>query len=331
MAGPADAPLILCIHGFMLDGRLFADALPGLGAAAAEGAGALPPPLAATGVRVGRVDLRGHGRSSLPTRDRPYTHAADVRSLATALSPHRPVHLVGVGAGGAVAINAALVDVDAAATAAATTLATPAGAAPAPTPPALVASLFLLSPSVDGFGWSRGAHTRVETAAILADVPAAVAAWASRPPLAETVAAGGAPAAAVAAMLADYSGYHLVFGDRWQARPEVPAVWRLSELSGRVPAAVWVGAGAEAPQGRGNAREGGGRRRRRGPDDWRRAAEFVRGGLGAEGGEVPGGAHLLPLEAPDWFVAELNAWVAKVEAASVPVGGEGSNGRAVGV
>lgn len=86
-----------------------------------------------------------------------------------------------------------------------------------------MASLFLLSPSVDGFGWSRGAHTRVETDAILANVPAAVTAWAARPPLAETVAAGGAPAAAVAAMLHDYTGYHLVFGDPWQARRCTPS------------------------------------------------------------------------------------------------------------
>lgn len=57
----------------------------------------------------------------------------------------------------------------------------------------------------------------------------------------------------------------------------------------------------------------------------------MRAGLGAEGGDVPDAAHLLPLEAPDWFVAELAAWVTRVEAAGVPAGGGGTADRAAGV
>lgn len=60
----------------------------------------------AQGFRVIRYDLRGFGRSALPT-DAPYSHGEDLRALLDALGLQQ-AHLVGLSKGGGVALDFAL-------------------------------------------------------------------------------------------------------------------------------------------------------------------------------------------------------------------------------
>lgn len=87
-AGPADAPVVLCVHGYPDTAAVWdelADALT-----------AEPAPL-----RVVAFDVRGAGRSAAPDRSSGragWDLAAlgeDVRRVAEAVAPGRPVHLVG--------------------------------------------------------------------------------------------------------------------------------------------------------------------------------------------------------------------------------------------
>jgi pimeloyl-ACP methyl ester carboxylesterase len=77
--GPADAPLVLCVHGL---------------SASARGFDALVPAIAAGGRQVIAVDLRGRGRSEV-TPPGTYgidSHAADVLAIADQLGAPRVAH-----------------------------------------------------------------------------------------------------------------------------------------------------------------------------------------------------------------------------------------------
>ncbi len=87
-AGSGEA--VVLIHGFSLDLRMWQDQFETL----------------ARRFRVIRYDLRGFGRSSLPT-SMPYSHAADLKALLDVLHIQK-AHLVGLSLGGSIALNFAL-------------------------------------------------------------------------------------------------------------------------------------------------------------------------------------------------------------------------------
>src|SRR5262245_57108437 len=82
-------PLVL-IHGFTLDMRMWDDQFASL----------------ARHFQVVRYDLRGFGKSSMPTTE-PYTHADDLKALLDCLNIER-AHVLGLSMGGSIAINFAL-------------------------------------------------------------------------------------------------------------------------------------------------------------------------------------------------------------------------------
>lgn len=79
-------PVVTLLHGFALDGRMWADQVPDL----------------AEHYRVLVPDLRGFGRSQ--AIDTPYPQAADVAELLRALGISR-THVVGLSMGGGVAVD----------------------------------------------------------------------------------------------------------------------------------------------------------------------------------------------------------------------------------
>src|SRR5581483_8989602 len=92
--GPADAPVVLMLHGALASGAAFRSQRVAL----------------REKLRLAMPDLRGHGRSTrLGTPEAPWsslslpTLVEDVEALADALSPDAPLHLVGVSMGGIVA------------------------------------------------------------------------------------------------------------------------------------------------------------------------------------------------------------------------------------
>ncbi|MBS0376638.1 MAG: alpha/beta fold hydrolase [Proteobacteria bacterium] len=163
--------------------------------------------------RVLRYDLRGHGASSPPAGR--YAHGADLAALAAALGA-TPAHVVGLSLGGAVALELALAE------------------------PARVRSLTLVDAVLGGQPMSAewGERWRAVVAAGRAgDLEQAKRLWLAHPLFAV---AAPATRAALAAMVARYSGWH------WRERdpllaPAVPAAERLAEV--RAPTLVVVGEG----------------------------------------------------------------------------------------
>ena len=82
-------PLVL-IHGNTLDTRMWDDQFE----------------VFAQHYQVLRYDLRGFGKSSVPTRE-PYTHATDLRALTTHFGFDH-AHIIGFSLGGEIAIDFAL-------------------------------------------------------------------------------------------------------------------------------------------------------------------------------------------------------------------------------
>jgi 3-oxoadipate enol-lactonase len=101
--GRVDVPTVVLVHGYSVDLRLWDDTVPALLAA---------------GFRVVRYDVRGHGRSLVPTSGYSYpTYAADLADLLDRLNVDRPIseelavaaaHLVGLSMGGGIALQFAL-------------------------------------------------------------------------------------------------------------------------------------------------------------------------------------------------------------------------------
>jgi len=104
-------PLVL-IHGSTLDTRMWDDQFESL----------------ATRYRVIRYDLRGYGKSALPSGT-PYSHADDLRALLDFLDAPR-AHVLGLSMGGRIALHHAL------------------------TYPAATTSLILVDSALDGHPWS---------------------------------------------------------------------------------------------------------------------------------------------------------------------------------
>ena len=193
-------PAVVLLHGHTLDGRMWV-------------------PQVAVLKRYHRVltyDLRGFGRSDVPTEGVPYSHAEDLRALVEHLHAG-PAHLVGLSLGASVAVEAAIHS------------------------PALVRSLTLIDASaVAGFPWPAqlsemfaGVHATAKSG----DMAAAKAQWASVEWFAPSRAKPQV-AAFVDEMLADYSGWHFVHRNPVK-KFDPPANDRLGEIA--VPTLVIVG------------------------------------------------------------------------------------------
>jgi pimeloyl-ACP methyl ester carboxylesterase len=195
MAGAGDAMVFL--HGFTLDTRMWDDQFA----------------LFAGRFQAIRYDLRGFGRSALPT-DAAYTHFEDLKGLLDALGIDQP-HLVGLSKGGGVALDFALAF------------------------PQRVRSLVLIDAVLGGFAWSAAGSARDEAvwqAAAAGGIPAAKASWLAHPLFAPALRQPEV-AARLKQIIDDYSGWHFV-----NANPEhglkPPAATRLHELGAPVLAIV---------------------------------------------------------------------------------------------
>jgi pimeloyl-ACP methyl ester carboxylesterase len=184
-AGPA----VVLIHGFTLDTRMWDDQFLPL----------------AQRFRAIRYDLRGFGRSTLPT-DTPYSHVEDLRALLDQLGIEQ-ASLVGLSKGGAVALDFAL------------------------TYPQRTRALALIDTVVGGFAWSAAGSARdalVWEEARRGGIPAAKASWLTHPFFGPAM-QQPAVATRLAAMIEDYSGWHFVHHNPEQGTAP-PAAQRLAEL-----------------------------------------------------------------------------------------------------
>lgn len=191
-------PAVVLLHGFSLDTRMWDDQFEPL----------------AERFRVIRYDLRGFGKSALPSGEA-YSHVDDLKALLDHFDLHR-VTLVGLSKGGAVALDFAL------------------------TFPQRTSGLVLMDTVLHGFSWSAEASARdglVWQRAKEGGIPAAKGSWLTHPLFAPAQ-RQPAVAARLAQMVNDYSGWHFVNSNPERAL-EPYAAQRLRELS--VPVLAIVG------------------------------------------------------------------------------------------
>jgi 3-oxoadipate enol-lactonase len=170
-------PAVVLIHGFTLDTRMWDDQFLPL----------------AQGFRVIRYDLRGFGRSALPT-DAPYSHVEDLRALLDALGLQQ-AHLVGLSKGGGVALDFAL------------------------TYPQRTTALVLIDSILGGHAWSAEGLARdalVWQEAARDGIPAAKASWLAHPLFAPAL-RQPVVAARLHQIIADYTGWHFLNANRSRA------------------------------------------------------------------------------------------------------------------
>jgi pimeloyl-ACP methyl ester carboxylesterase len=244
-------PLIL-IHGFSLDTRMWDDQFE----------------VFAQGYQVLRYDLRGFGKSAVPT-DVPYTHPADLHALLTHLGIAH-AYIVGLSLGGAVAVDFAVTYPDAT--------------------DALIAVDAALS---GGYAWGEAFEAEERMARALrnpapqAGLQTAKTLWLQHP-LFAPVHEQPAVAARLAAMVADYSGWHLLTHDLVQVL-EPPAIHRLGTIT--APTLVIVG--------------------ERDVVDFQRIADILARGIpGAKKVVIPGVGHMANMEDPAQFNALVLAFLA---------------------
>jgi pimeloyl-ACP methyl ester carboxylesterase len=189
-------PLVL-IHGFTLDTRMWETQY----AVFAQHSQAL------------RYDLRGFGKSAVPTRE-PYTHPDDLRALLTFLGIEHAM-IMGLSLGGGIAVDFAL------------------------TYPEATDALLLVSAGLfGGYEWLQGRPSAaVRAQAQQAGLQAAKTFWLAHPLFAP---AREKPlvAARLAEVVAAYSGWHLLNDDPARAT-EPPAIQRLDTI--RAPTLIIVG------------------------------------------------------------------------------------------
>jgi 3-oxoadipate enol-lactonase len=164
--------------------------------------------------RVVRYDLRGYGRSSLPTKNA-YSHSADLLALLDRLGIEK-ASLVGQSMGGWIATNFAL------------------------NYPERTQSLVLVDSALYGYRWSHEWRRLWEAIHEKADVAGARAAnqmWLEHP-LFAPAREQPAVAARLSAMIAGYSGWHWVLSDV-HTPVQPPDIERLEEL--QAPTLVLTG------------------------------------------------------------------------------------------
>jgi pimeloyl-ACP methyl ester carboxylesterase len=189
-------PVVL-LHGFGLDQRMWEDQVEAL----------------AGRFRVIRYDMRGYGRSSLPT-SQPYAHADDLFLLLSQLNA-RPAHLVGLSAGGRMAIRFALAY------------------------PQAVRSLALVDSALDGYVWSADWQARwntIDARAKAGDLAEARRLWLEHPLFAPARAQSNV-AIRLTEMVQDYSCWHWIHADPGLAAG-APAINRLGEIQARTTVMV---------------------------------------------------------------------------------------------
>jgi pimeloyl-ACP methyl ester carboxylesterase len=187
-------PLIF-IHGMGLDCRIWDDQLP----------------VFSTRYRVIRYDLRGFGRSSLPSENR-YAHHTDLSELLRHLEIRKAV-LVGLSLGGRVAIDFAI------------------------TYPSRVTALVLVDSALHGFAFSTFTTNYINDLAREAGMEKARQAW-YRHKLFGSARKNPAVADRLAGIIQDYTGWHWINKNPWEPiRP--PAKEQLFQIG--APALVMVG------------------------------------------------------------------------------------------
>jgi pimeloyl-ACP methyl ester carboxylesterase len=189
--------VVVLVHGFTLDTRMWDDQFLPL----------------ARHFRVVRYDLRGFGRSALPTNES-YSHVDDLNALLDRLAV-RQAYLVGLSKGGGIVLDFAL------------------------THPHRTQALVLIDTILGGFPWSATGSARdrlVWQQAREAGLAAARAAWLAHP-LFEPAQRQPLVAACLARMVDEYSGWHFVHTNP-ERRLDPPAAERLSELGMPVLALV---------------------------------------------------------------------------------------------
>ncbi len=197
IAGSGEA--VVLVHGFTLDTRMWDDQFTPL----------------AQRFRVIRYDMRGFGKSAVPT-EQAYSHVNDLKALLDRLDVHQ-AHLVGLSKGGAVALDFAL------------------------TYPQHARSLVLIDTVLGGFHWSAEGSARdglVWQRAREGGIPAAKKSWLAHPLFAPAL-RQPAVAARLTQILNDYSGWHFVHHNPEQGI-EPPAAQRLVEL--KLPVLALAGA-----------------------------------------------------------------------------------------
>ncbi|MFI5414448.1 MAG: alpha/beta fold hydrolase [Candidatus Lutacidiplasmatales archaeon] len=190
-------PVVVLVHGFSLDLRMWDAQMPAL----------LPR------FQVLRYDMRGFGRSDLPSG--PYRAIDDLRALLDHLEVAK-VHLVGLSAGGLVALQFAVQYPD------------------------RVGRLVLVDSSLDGFKWSQDfseSWERMELAARTEGVAAGRRQWLAHPLFAP---ARESPTVRdrLSDIVGEYSGWHLVH-EEFAKGVKPPASERLASI--RAPTLVMVG------------------------------------------------------------------------------------------
>lgn len=189
-----DGPPVVFVHGFALDSRMWDPQLEAFGRR----------------FRVLTYDLRGFGRSNVPLPEEPYSPSEDLRALLEHLGVAK-AHVVGLSAGGVVALGLALEHAE------------------------------LVDSALDGSPWSEEflrSMGRVDLEAGVAGVEAARRLWLEHPmfrPARDNPEVGRR----LAEIVAGYSGWH------WEHEsPQVgldpPAALRLDAV--RAPTLVVVGA-----------------------------------------------------------------------------------------
>lgn len=192
-------PAVVLIHGYTLDTRMWADQIEAF----------------SQNYRVVCYDLRGFGRSALPTQDL-YSHADDLKALLDFLGVAR-AHIMGLSLGGAVAVDFALAY------------------------PATVNSLILVDASaVDGYPWPDALNPwfdAIGQAAKAGDLDQARTHWLNTgwftPAQAKPVVA-----AKLRQIVNDYSGWHFAHHNPVKASV-ISANQRLAEIE--APTLVVVG------------------------------------------------------------------------------------------
>ena len=182
-----NGPSVALLHGFTLDTRMWDDQFPAL----------------AAHYRVVRYDLRGFGRSDLPSGE-PYAHTDDLRALLEYLGLG-PAAVVGLSMGGGVAADFALAQPD------------------------LTRALVLIDAAISGYRWPTGWDEEIRRGAREQGFPVAKERWLAHGlfvPASEQPAVG----ARLAAIVADYSGWHWVNRNPIRSL-EPPAIDRLGEIA----------------------------------------------------------------------------------------------------
>jgi 3-oxoadipate enol-lactonase len=188
VAGEGD-PLVL-LHGLTLDTRMWDPQFETL----------------AGRFQLLRYDLRGFGRSDLPSQEA-YAHEDDLKSLLDHLGFSRPT-LLGLSLGGGVVLDFAL------------------------TYPEVARALILVDTVLGGFEWSpeqKAADRAVWSKGRESGAPAAKEAW-LRHPLFEPALENPRAGALLRDMVSGYSGWHFVTRDP-RGSIEPPTIQRLGQIA----------------------------------------------------------------------------------------------------